>query len=114
MIKSKSMGDFEFSLVDTKIFSKDIVHVLELSRNLISIAQLSDNGYGIYFEKSGVEIISLKTGEAAMKGKRRESPLSFQIWTCFRSKFCTKRVHSCYLTSNLSSIYPQDLSIQSH
>ena len=73
IIKSKSMCDFEFSLGDTKISIRDILYVPELSRNLISVAQLTDNGYGIYFDKSGVEIISSKTSEVATKGERRDN-----------------------------------------
>lgn len=73
IIKSKSMGDFEFSLGDTKISIRDILYVPELSRTLISVAQLTDHGYGIYFDKSGVEIISSKSGEVAAKGKRKEN-----------------------------------------
>ena len=36
------MGDFELSLGNTKISIRDIFYVPELSKNLISIAQLSD------------------------------------------------------------------------
>ena len=37
------------------------------------IVQLTDNGYGIYFDKFGVEIISLKRGEVVAKGERRDN-----------------------------------------
>lgn len=71
VIKSKCLGDMQISCEDSHVTIKDILYVSELSRSLLSVAQITDDNYGVYFDNSCVELISTKTGHVNVKGERR-------------------------------------------
>src|SRR3954462_11756814 len=78
--KGKIIGSGTISTGNSPSIS-NVLLVKGLAHNLLSISQLSDNGYDIIFNQKSCKAVSLKDGSILFTGKRKNNiyKLIFQI-----------------------------------
>jgi len=81
IVESQGKGTI---MVETKKgtnFIKDVLLVPNLKENLLSISQMMENGYSLYFEKDTCKIYDsrkIEIGQVKMEKRNRSFPISFK------------------------------------
>ncbi|KAL4303070.1 hypothetical protein GQ457_10G011330 [Hibiscus cannabinus] len=82
-----SIGNHSFILID------DVLHVNGLKHNLLSISQLCDKGFNVFFESNGCKIINIETNQVVLAVHRIENIYMVHLDDIYVS-------NACFMASN--------------